>query len=177
MQACEPRPLYGQASKSSGVISRTSQQPVGFDVGVPIRRPRTVSSEQTRRHYNDAPGMDDWAERTDFADDRRVPILVSALNGRLRTVDVDVRFENRRLHRPRIGTDQRGPHVGLEFDYRETVALRLGYTVLNNHVGGGPSLSKVDIVFVATFGTAAVPCDTTHFSSHYAQADISAQQS
>lgn len=92
--------------------------------------------------------------------------LLSALNGQFApTVDIDMRFENRRFaSAAHVGPISLDPHVGLEFDYRETVALRVGYSdVKQITVGAGLHLSKVDIDYsFATFGSAADDLGDTH---------------
>jgi hypothetical protein len=92
--------------------------------------------------------------------------LINALNGRFTpTVDVDIRFENRRFaSAAHLGPVSLDPHVGLEFDYRETVALRLGYSDIKQiTVGAGIHLSKVDIDYsFATFGSSPDDLGDTH---------------
>jgi hypothetical protein len=92
--------------------------------------------------------------------------LLSAFNGTFTpTFDVDVRFENRQFasvaHAGPISFD---PHVGLEFDYRETVALRVGYSDIKQiTVGAGLHLSKLDVDYsYATFGSKADDLGDTH---------------
>jgi hypothetical protein len=71
------------------------------------------------------------------------------------TIDVDVRFENRQFasiaHLGQISFD---PHLGLEFDYKNTVALRIGYNdVKQLTLGAGLHLRKLDIDYsFARFG-------------------------
>jgi hypothetical protein len=71
------------------------------------------------------------------------------------TMDVDIRFENRRFasiaHLGPISVD---PHLGLEFDYKNTIALRIGYSdVRQLTFGVGLHLRKLDIDYsFARFG-------------------------
>ncbi|MBI3586711.1 MAG: PorV/PorQ family protein [Ignavibacteriales bacterium] len=69
--------------------------------------------------------------------------------------DVDLRFENRRFASiAHIGPISIDPHTGLEFDYKNTVALRVGYSdVKQITVGAGVHLRKIDIDYsFAKFG-------------------------
>jgi len=63
------------------------------------------------------------------------------------TVDVDVRFENRQFASiAHLGPISFDPHMGLEFDYKNTVALRVGYNdVKQLTLGAGLHLRKLDI--------------------------------
>jgi hypothetical protein len=92
--------------------------------------------------------------------------MLYAFNGRFApTVDVDVRFENRQFaSATHVGGISLDPHIGLEFDYRETVALRVGYSDIKQiTVGAGIHLSKVDIDYsFATFGSSTDDLGDTH---------------
>ena len=63
------------------------------------------------------------------------------------TVDVDLRFENRAFASvAHVGPVSIDPHVGLEFDFKKTVALRVGYNDLDQiSLGAGLHLRKLDI--------------------------------
>jgi hypothetical protein len=63
------------------------------------------------------------------------------------TMDVDVRFENRQFASiAHLGPISFDPHMGLEFDYKNTVALRIGYSdVKQLTLGAGIHLRKLDI--------------------------------
>ncbi|RPI05788.1 MAG: PorV/PorQ family protein [Ignavibacteriae bacterium] len=63
------------------------------------------------------------------------------------TADVDVRFENRRFASvAHLGPVSVDPHVGLEFDFKSSVALRVGYNdVKQITLGAGIHLRKLDI--------------------------------
>jgi hypothetical protein len=63
------------------------------------------------------------------------------------TLDVDVRFENRRYASiAHLGPVSFDPHMGLEFDYKKTFALRIGYSdVKQMTLGAGLHLRKIDI--------------------------------
>ncbi len=72
------------------------------------------------------------------------------------TIDVDVRFENRQFASiAHLGLISFDPHVGLEFDYKNTAALRIGYSdVKQLTLGAGLHLRKLDIDYsFARFGT------------------------
>jgi hypothetical protein len=71
------------------------------------------------------------------------------------TVDVDIRFENRQYASiAHLGSISFDPHLGLEFDYKNTVALRIGYNdVKQLTLGAGLHLRKLDIDYsFARFG-------------------------
>jgi hypothetical protein len=71
------------------------------------------------------------------------------------TLDVDVRFENRRYASiAHLGPISFDPHMGLEFDYKNTIALRIGYNdVKQMTLGAGLHLRKLDIDYsFARFG-------------------------
>jgi Uncharacterised protein family (UPF0164) len=63
------------------------------------------------------------------------------------TMDVDVRFENRQFASiAHLGPISFDPHLGIEFDYKNTVALRIGYSdVKQLTLGAGIHLRKLDI--------------------------------
>lgn len=67
-------------------------------------------------------------------------------------LDVDIRFENRRYaSTAHIGPVSFDPRVGLEFDYRQTVALRAGMNDLQQlSVGAGLHLRKLDLDYSFT---------------------------
>ena len=71
------------------------------------------------------------------------------------TVDVDLRFENRQFaSTANLGPISLDPHAGLEFDFKKTVAVRVGYSdVKQLTVGAGLHLRKLDIDYsFARFG-------------------------
>ena len=73
---------------------------------------------------------------------------INALGGRFApAVDVDVRFENRRFSAiANLGRVSFDPHAGLEFDYKKTVALRVGYSdVKQLTLGAGLHLHMLDV--------------------------------
>jgi hypothetical protein len=82
--------------------------------------------------------------------------LVDLFGGRFApTVDFDLRFENRRYASiANVGPISIDPHAGLEFDYKNTVALRVGYNdVKQITLGAGVHLKKLDIDYsFAKFG-------------------------
>jgi hypothetical protein len=63
------------------------------------------------------------------------------------TVDIDVRFENRRYaSAAHLGPISFDPHMGLEFEYKKAVALRIGYNDVKQFtLGAGIHLRKLDI--------------------------------
>jgi len=73
---------------------------------------------------------------------------IDFLSGRFTpTVDVDVRFENRRFSSiANLGPVSFDPHAGLEFDYKKTVALRIGYNDIKQlTLGAGLHLRMLDV--------------------------------
>lgn len=62
-------------------------------------------------------------------------------------LDVDVRFENRQFASvANLGPVSFDPHAGLEFDYKKTIALRVGYNdVKQFSLGAGLHLRMLDI--------------------------------
>jgi hypothetical protein len=74
--------------------------------------------------------------------------FVDLLGGRFApTVDVDVRFENRQFSSiAHLGSVSFDPHLGLEFDFKKSVALRVGYNdIKQTTLGAGIHLRKLDI--------------------------------
>lgn len=73
---------------------------------------------------------------------------LTLLGGRLTpAVDVDMRFEDRRFASvAHVGPVSVDPHAGLEFNYKNTVALRAGYNDIKQvSVGAGLHLRMLDI--------------------------------
>jgi hypothetical protein len=66
--------------------------------------------------------------------------------------DVDVRFENRRFaSTTHLGVISFDPHTGLEFDFRNTVAVRAGINDLRQpSLGAGLHLRKLDLDYSFT---------------------------
>jgi hypothetical protein len=74
--------------------------------------------------------------------------LFEVFGGRLGPVfDTDIRFEGRKFSAiSHVGPVSLDPHGGVEFDYKKTVALRVGYNdVKNLTIGAGVHLRKLDI--------------------------------
>lgn len=74
--------------------------------------------------------------------------FIDFLGGRFApALDVDVRFENRQFASvANLGPISFDPHAGLEFDYRKTVALRVGYSdVKQLTLGAGLHLRMLDV--------------------------------
>ena len=63
------------------------------------------------------------------------------------TMDVDIRFENRQFASvANLGPVSFDPHLGLEFDFKKSIALRVGYSdVKQLTLGAGIHLRKIDI--------------------------------
>jgi hypothetical protein len=63
------------------------------------------------------------------------------------TADVDVRFENRQFASvANLGPVSFDPHLGLEFDFKKSIALRVGYNDIKQMtLGVGIHLRKLDI--------------------------------
>jgi len=82
--------------------------------------------------------------------------FLNLFNGRFApTIDVDIRFENRQFASiAHLGPISFDPHMGLEFDYKNTAALRIGYNdVKQLTLGAGLHLRKLDIDYsFARFG-------------------------
>ncbi|MBM4167821.1 MAG: PorV/PorQ family protein [Ignavibacteria bacterium] len=81
------------------------------------------------------------------------------------TVDVDMRFENRRFASvAHVGPVSLDPRAGLEFDFRNLVALRVGYSDIKQvTLGAGLHLRKLDIDYsFARFGTESDNLGDTH---------------
>jgi len=74
--------------------------------------------------------------------------LFEIFGGRLGpSIDADVRFEGRKFSSTAyLGPVSFDPHGGVEFDYKKTVALRVGYDDTKNlTLGAGVHLRKLDI--------------------------------
>ncbi|MCX7984638.1 MAG: PorV/PorQ family protein [Bacteroidetes bacterium] len=85
-------------------------------------------------------------------------------------IDVDIRFENRKTASiGYIGPVSIDPHVGLEFDYKKTIALRVGYSdVRQLTIGAGLHLRKLDIDYAyARFGKENSLGDTHRISLRF----------
>jgi hypothetical protein len=63
------------------------------------------------------------------------------------TVDMDIRFENRQFASiAHLGPISFDPHMGLEFDFKKSIALRVGYNDIKQMtLGAGIHLRKLDI--------------------------------
>ena len=86
-------------------------------------------------------------------------------NGRLTpTIGADVRFENRRFSAmTNIGPISIDPQAGLEFDYKNVVAIRGGYNEIGNiTIGAGIHLRKLDIDYSFAKFDAADQLGNTH---------------
>jgi len=101
--------------------------------------------------------------------------FIEAFSGRFApTMDVDLRFENRRFASiANIGPISIDPHFGLEFDFKQTVAVRVGYSdVKQMTVGAGLHLKKLDIDYsFARFGKENNLGDTHRISIRFVLQD------
>lgn len=80
-------------------------------------------------------------------------------------LDVDIRFENRQFASlAHFGPVSFDPRAGIEFDYNQLFALRLGYSDIKQVTfGAGVHLKRLDIDYsYAQFGSAANDLGTTH---------------
>ncbi len=83
--------------------------------------------------------------------------LIEALGGRFApTFDIDVRFENRRYASNfNLGAISFDMHSGIEFDFRNLAAIRLGYSDIGTtNFGAGIHLPKFDIDY--SFATSKI---------------------
>jgi len=91
---------------------------------------------------------------------------LEVFGGRLSpTLDVDVRFENRQFASlAHLGPVSIDPRAGLEFDFRNLVALRVGYSDIRQiTLGAGIHLRKLDIDYsFARFGLESDNLGDTH---------------
>jgi hypothetical protein len=74
--------------------------------------------------------------------------FIDLLGGRFApTTDVDIRFENRQFASvAHLGPVSFDPHLGLEFDFKKAIALRVGYDDIKQiTLGAGIHLRKLDI--------------------------------
>jgi len=86
------------------------------------------------------------------------------------TFDLDLRFEHRRFASigyvkiPGIGAASLDPHLGLEFDFKNIVAVRVGYNDIRQITfGAGVHLRKLDVDYsFAHFGQAENNLGDTH---------------
>jgi hypothetical protein len=101
--------------------------------------------------------------------------FIEAFDGRFApTMDVDLRFENRRFASiANVGPISIDPHFGLEFDFKQTVAVRLGYSdVKQMTVGAGLHLKKLDVDYsFAHFGKENGLGDTHRISIRFVLQD------
>lgn len=92
--------------------------------------------------------------------------LIEALGGKFSPVfDVDIRFENRKYASNfNIGSVSFDMHSGIEFDYKNIIALRMGYSEIGTtNFGAGIHLPKFDVDY--TFATSKITdnrFDDTH---------------
>jgi len=86
------------------------------------------------------------------------------------TCDVDIRFENRQFASiANVGPVSLDPHAGLEFDYKQLIALRAGYSdVKQLTLGAGLHFRKLDIDYsFARFGQVNDIGDTHRISLRF----------
>jgi len=82
--------------------------------------------------------------------------FINLFDGRFApTIDIDIRFENRQFSSfGHLGPISFDPHIGLEFDYKNTAALRIGYSdVKQLTLGAGLHFRMLDVDYsFARFG-------------------------
>lgn len=91
--------------------------------------------------------------------------VLEIFNGKLTpAVGTDVRFENRRFSAvANVGPISFDPQVGIEFDYKNIVAVRAGYNDIGNlTLGAGIHLRKLDIDYSFAKFDAADQLGNTH---------------
>lgn len=91
--------------------------------------------------------------------------LIDAFDGRFApAIDVDVRFENRRYaSNAHIGAVSFDFHAGLEFDFKNIAAIRLGYSDIGSlNIGAGIHLPKFDIDYSFVKFDGNEQLDNTH---------------
>jgi hypothetical protein len=131
-------------------ISDTSATGIGFDIGVlysPIENLYFAANAQDITTTLIA-----WSTGTNELISPTLKIgaayTIDFLRGKISpTTDVDIRFENRRFASvANLGPVSFDPHVGLEYDYKNTVAVRVGYSdVKQLTLGAGLHLRKIDL--------------------------------
>lgn len=90
---------------------------------------------------------------------------LAIFSGRLTpTIGADIRFENRRFSAAaNLGPVSFDPNAGVEFDYKNVVALRAGYNEIGNiTLGAGIHLRKLDIDYSFAKFDAADQLGNTH---------------
>ena len=92
--------------------------------------------------------------------------FIDALGGRFApAIDVDVRFENRQFASlAHLGPVSLDMHTGLEFQFKNVIALRMGYNDVKQwSVGAGVQLRKVSFDYsFARFSSGETGLDNTH---------------
>jgi len=131
-------------------IAEASATGVGFDIGVQYR----VSNEfRVGANFQDVTTtLVAWNTGTNELISPTLKVgsayFIEAFGGRFApAVDADVRFENRRYaSNTHIGPVSVDLHSGVEFDFRNLVALRLGYSDIGSlNVGAGLHLPKLNL--------------------------------
>lgn len=131
-------------------IAEASATGVGFDIGIQYR----VSNEfRLGANFQDVTTtLVAWNTGTNELISPTLKVgsayFIEAFGGRFApALDVDVRFENRRYaSNTHIGPVSLDLHSGVEFDFRNLVALRLGYSDIGSlNVGTGVHLPKLNI--------------------------------
>jgi hypothetical protein len=131
-------------------ISDTSATGIGFDIGVlysPIGNLYLAANAQDITTTLIA-----WSTGTNELISPTLKVgaayTIDFLRGKVSpTTDIDIRFENRRFASvANLGPVSFDPHVGLEYDYKNTVAVRVGYSdVKQLTLGAGLHLRKIDL--------------------------------
>ena len=131
-------------------ISDTSATGIGFDVGIlysPIENLYLAANAQDITTTLIA-----WSTGTNELISPTLKVgaayTIDFLHGKVSpTTNIDIRFENRQFASiANIGPVSFDPHVGLEYDYKNTVAVRVGYSdVKQLTLGAGLHLRKIDL--------------------------------
>jgi hypothetical protein len=139
-------------------LAEFSATGVGFDIGL-LYSPMTDLSIGVNAQDITTTFLA-WSTGTDELVSPTVKIgvayFIDFFGGRLApTCDVDVRFENRQFASiAHVGPISLDPHEGLEFDYHNLIALRVGYSdVKQLTLGAGLHFKKLNIDYsFARFG-------------------------
>lgn len=131
-------------------IAEASATGVGFDIGVQYR----VTNEfRLGANFQDiTTTLVAWNTGTNELISPTLKLgsayFIEAFGGRLApAVDIDLRFENRRYaSNTHIGPVSLDLHSGMEFDFRNLVALRVGYSDIGSlNLGAGIHLPKLNL--------------------------------
>lgn len=131
-------------------LSDTSATGIGFDVGVLYTPTEKLSLSANAQDITTT--LVAWSTGTNELISPTLKLgaaySIDFFHGKLSpAVDVDVRFENRRYASiANLGPVSFDPHEGVEYDYKNTVAVRVGYSdVKQLTLGAGLHLRKIDL--------------------------------